>query len=147
MDKKFIKTSDDTTRELLIQCGYTLLNKEGSFWVFLNNGKILNFADDHIKVVMTDYLNMQVNAMYRIMLLQKPKVIPASYSFYTVNNEIYEAETATEVAKTAANLISSDYSASQVMIVEKVDYDVIVQLAEAETNASDGEAAGTTDGG
>ena len=54
--KKFIKTNDEKTRQYLIDNGYTLLNKEGSYWVFVNLGKTLDFADYNLKYIVTDYL-------------------------------------------------------------------------------------------
>lgn len=58
MKQNFIRTSDETTKETLVSCGYTLLNQEGSFYIFLNDGK-MNFSDDVKKEVFyTNMLNM-----------------------------------------------------------------------------------------
>lgn len=41
----FVKTQDVETAKLLRQSGFQEINKEGNFFVFVNNGK-LNFSDN-----------------------------------------------------------------------------------------------------
>lgn len=42
--KKFVKTSDAATAQLLREAGYPELAKEGNKWVFVNQGKVIEFA-------------------------------------------------------------------------------------------------------
>lgn len=52
----FVKTQDFNTAELLRKNGFQELNKEGNFFVFVNNGK-MNFSDNK-KIVYTDKLSI-----------------------------------------------------------------------------------------
>lgn len=57
MKQLFIRTQDETTKDVLLKCGFTLLNKEGSFYIFINDGKV-NFSEEVQKEVFyTDKLN------------------------------------------------------------------------------------------
>lgn len=49
MDKKFIKTSDEETANLLRASGLMELAKEGDKWVFVNEINKKNFSKDKMK--------------------------------------------------------------------------------------------------
>jgi len=58
MKQLFIRTKDETTKDVLLKCGFTLLQKEGNFYIFLNDGKV-SFSDEVQKEVFyTDKLNL-----------------------------------------------------------------------------------------
>jgi len=58
MKQLFIRTKDEKTKELLIENGFELLNKEGSYYIFINDGRV-NFSDEVQKEVFyTDKLNV-----------------------------------------------------------------------------------------
>ena len=44
MRQLFIRTQDEDTYQLLLDNGYTFLNKEGNFFIFINDGKD-NFSE------------------------------------------------------------------------------------------------------
>lgn len=50
MKQQFIRTSDCQVAEELRKNGFAELAKQGSFYVFINNGKI-NFSDEEKKKV------------------------------------------------------------------------------------------------
>ena len=57
MKQLFIRTQDETTKDVLLKCGFTFLNKEGKFYVFINDGKV-NFSEEVQKEVFyTNKLN------------------------------------------------------------------------------------------
>lgn len=49
MDKKFIKTSDEETANLLRASGLMELAKEGDKWVFVNEINKIQFSKDKMK--------------------------------------------------------------------------------------------------
>lgn len=51
----FLKTSDEHTANLLRGVGFQELAKEGSYWVFINDNKIV-FSSDDKKIHYTDKL-------------------------------------------------------------------------------------------
>ena len=53
MDKKFIKTSDEETANLLRASGLMELSKEGDKWVFVNEINKIQFSKDKMKDVHT----------------------------------------------------------------------------------------------
>ena len=53
--KNFICTTDENTANLLRECGYKELPKEGKRWMFINDGNI-TFADNKAKVQYTNML-------------------------------------------------------------------------------------------
>lgn len=53
MDKKFIKTSDEETANLLRSSGLMELAKEGDKWVFVNEINKIQFSKDKMKDVHT----------------------------------------------------------------------------------------------
>lgn len=53
MDKKFIKTSDEETANLLRASGLMELAKEGDKWVFVNEINKIQFSKDKMKDVHT----------------------------------------------------------------------------------------------
>ena len=58
MKQLFIRTKDEATKDVLLKCGFTLLQKEGNFYIFLNDGKV-SFSDEVQKEVFyTDKLNL-----------------------------------------------------------------------------------------
>lgn len=57
MQKKFIKTSDEYTANMLRESGLHELAKEGSKWVFINQPDKMTFSIDDMKDVhQTDIL-------------------------------------------------------------------------------------------
>jgi len=44
MEQFFIRTRDENTKELLLKNNFTFLNKEGDFYIFINDGKA-EFSD------------------------------------------------------------------------------------------------------
>lgn len=52
----FIRTSDEDTRDKLINLGFTFLQKDGKFFCFLNDGKQV-FNEDK-KIIYTDKVYM-----------------------------------------------------------------------------------------
>lgn len=56
MKKKFVKTKDPKTAELLEREGFTLVSHEGDTYTFLNDGKENFQAKD--KAVFTNILNV-----------------------------------------------------------------------------------------
>lgn len=52
----FVKTQDEQTAKILRDAGFQELNKEGNFFVFINNGK-LNFSDNK-NVIYTNIISM-----------------------------------------------------------------------------------------
>lgn len=58
MKQLFIRTQDEKTKETLLQNGFTFLNQEGSFYIFVNDGKV-NFSEEVQKEIFyTDKLNL-----------------------------------------------------------------------------------------
>jgi len=58
MKQLFIRTKDENTKNVLLENGFELLNKEGSYYIFINDGKV-NFSDEVQKEVFyTDKLNV-----------------------------------------------------------------------------------------
>ena len=58
MKQLFIRTKDEKTKDTLIENGFELLNKEGSYYIFINDGKA-NFSNEVQKEVFyTDKLNI-----------------------------------------------------------------------------------------
>lgn len=58
MKQLFIRTQDEKTKEILLQNGFTFLNQEGSFYIFVNDGKV-NFSEEVQKEIFyTDKLNL-----------------------------------------------------------------------------------------
>ena len=58
MKQLFIRTKDENTKDTLLKCGFTFLNKEGDYYIFINDGKI-NFSEDVQKEVFyTNKLNV-----------------------------------------------------------------------------------------
>ena len=58
MKQLFIRTQDENTKNILEKSGFTLLNKEGNFYIFLNDGKV-NFSKEVQKdIYYTDKLNL-----------------------------------------------------------------------------------------
>ena len=58
MKQLFIRTKDEKTKEILLQNGFPFLNKEGSYYIFVNDGKV-NFSEEVQKEVFyTDKLNV-----------------------------------------------------------------------------------------
>ena len=58
MKQLFIRTKDEKTKETLLQNGFSFLNKEGSYYIFVNDGKT-NFSEEVQKEVFyTDKLNV-----------------------------------------------------------------------------------------
>ena len=55
-NKHFISTTDKQTADMLRNCGYQELPKQGSHWVFINQSKEIVFASDDAKMVYTDIL-------------------------------------------------------------------------------------------
>ena len=45
MEQFFIRTRDENTKELLLKNNFTFLNKEGDFYIFINDGNT-KFSDD-----------------------------------------------------------------------------------------------------
>jgi len=58
MKQLFIRTQDEATKNLLLKCGFTFLNKEGNFYIFLNDGKVSFSEDVRKEVFYTDKLSM-----------------------------------------------------------------------------------------
>ena len=59
MKQLFIRTQDENTKNILLENGFPFLHKEGSFYIFLNDGKA-NFSEEVQKEVFyTDKLNLQ----------------------------------------------------------------------------------------
>lgn len=58
MKQLFIRTKDENTKNTLLENGFTLLNKEGEFYIFINDGKV-NFSEEVQKVIFyTDKVNI-----------------------------------------------------------------------------------------
>ena len=58
MKQLFIRTKDEETKNILLKNGFELLNKEGSYYIFINNGKI-DFSEEVQKEIFyTDKLNV-----------------------------------------------------------------------------------------
>ena len=58
MKQLFIRTKDEETKNILLKNGFELLNKEGSYYIFINNGKV-NFSEEVQKEIFyTDKLNV-----------------------------------------------------------------------------------------
>lgn len=55
--KQFIRTSDEETYKNLLNSGFTFIRKDGSFWVFLNDGKS-TFHEDDNKIMFTNKYNI-----------------------------------------------------------------------------------------
>lgn len=49
MEKKFVKTSDEETANLLRSYGLTELAKEGNRWVFVNEPNKITFSINELK--------------------------------------------------------------------------------------------------
>ena len=57
--KKFIKTTDKTTADKLLACGFRLVSHIGSIYTFLNETSKLNFdAIDKTMIVYDDKLSL-----------------------------------------------------------------------------------------
>jgi hypothetical protein len=57
--KKFIKTTDKTTADKLLVCGFRLVSHIGSIYTFLNETSKLNFdAIDKTMIVYDDKLSL-----------------------------------------------------------------------------------------
>ena len=54
--KHFIKTDDEQTAKLLREAGFPELAKEGSKWVFVNQGNKIEFSSDDKKMTHTNIL-------------------------------------------------------------------------------------------
>lgn len=53
----FIRTQDEKTKDQLIKNGFTFINKEGQFYIFVNDGR-MNFSEEVQKdLFYTDKLN------------------------------------------------------------------------------------------
>lgn len=58
MKQLFIRTKDENTKNTLLENGFTLLNKEGEFYIFINDGKV-NFSEEVQKEIFyTDKVNI-----------------------------------------------------------------------------------------
>lgn len=58
MRQLFIRTRDEKTRQTLEENGFQFLNKEGEYYIFINDGKV-NFSEEVQKEVFyTDKLNV-----------------------------------------------------------------------------------------
>ena len=58
MKQLFIRTKDENTKNTLLENGFTLLNKEGEFYIFINDGKV-NFSQEVQKEIFyTDKVNI-----------------------------------------------------------------------------------------
>ncbi len=58
MRQLFIRTRDEKTKQTLEENGFQLLNKEGDYYIFINDGKV-NFSEEVQKEVFyTDKLNV-----------------------------------------------------------------------------------------
>lgn len=55
--KQFIRTSDEETYKNLLNSGFTFIRRDGSFWVFLNDGKS-TFHEDDNKIMFTNKYNI-----------------------------------------------------------------------------------------
>ena len=55
-DKHFIATSDENTAKILRKLGFYELEKQGSFWMFVNQPERLRFLSDDMKFNYTDVL-------------------------------------------------------------------------------------------
>lgn len=59
MEKKFIKTTDKTTADKLLVCGFKLVSQIGSIYTFLNEASKFNFdAIDKKMIVYDDKLSL-----------------------------------------------------------------------------------------
>lgn len=59
MRQFFIRTQDEETKNKLLKHGFTLLNQEGHFYVFINDGNKKNFSEEVQKeIYYTDKLNL-----------------------------------------------------------------------------------------
>lgn len=56
--QKFIKTQDVSTSEQLKKLGFTELPKQGSFFVFINDGKANFSSEEKKKMVYTNIMLM-----------------------------------------------------------------------------------------
>ena len=54
MKQQFIKTSDSQVANELRTHGYTELNREGKYYVFVNNGHVTFSEEDRKKMIYTD---------------------------------------------------------------------------------------------
>lgn len=59
MDKNFVKTSSEDTAQIMRKEGFVELPKEGNFFVFLNNEKML--FEENKETIYTNNLNMISN--------------------------------------------------------------------------------------
>lgn len=59
MDKIFVKTSDSEMAQKLRQMNFQELPKDGNFFVFMNNGKML--FENNKDIIYTNNLNMVSN--------------------------------------------------------------------------------------
>ena len=58
MRQLFIRTRDEKTKQTLEENGFQLLNKEGDYYIFINDGKV-DFSEEVQKEVFyTDKLNV-----------------------------------------------------------------------------------------
>ena len=57
MKQFFIRTRDEKTKDLLLKNKFTFLNKEGDFYIFVNDGKA-SFSEDIQKDI---YYSNQLN--------------------------------------------------------------------------------------
>ena len=58
MKQLFIRTKDENTKNTLLENGFTFLNKEGEFYIFINDGKV-NFSEEVQKEIFyTDKVNI-----------------------------------------------------------------------------------------
>lgn len=58
MRQLFIRTRDEKTKRTLEENGFQLLNKEGDYYIFINDGKV-DFSEEVQKEVFyTDKLNV-----------------------------------------------------------------------------------------
>lgn len=55
MNSNFIKTSDKDTAIKLEKAGFTLLNKNGNVWTFINDGKAL-YSNE--KIIFTNKIEL-----------------------------------------------------------------------------------------
>lgn len=58
MRQFFIRTRDENTKDILLKNGFTLLHKEGDFYVFINDGTPKFSKDVQKEVFYTDKLNL-----------------------------------------------------------------------------------------
>lgn len=56
MKSNFIKTSDEKMADKLIESRFTFVCRQGNFYTFINDGKLLFSDDEKKKVIYTDIL-------------------------------------------------------------------------------------------